>query len=273
MEENKDILIGALRGRNPDNPSERKPSEGRYTQHLEINQQGTSNTLTGVQKDNLVVEPTTICLNSKVDGRQPSVADRIYDSNGVSVAVTSGWIQNITEPQVMQVGNIVDDSNREFKNPQTGRIYSDEGLCPTLNTCQGGSREPKILAIPDATTKGYAEVAEGGCFDAAYPNSATRRGRVQEQGKVTPALCTSNEVCYYESAEPQFRIRKLTPRECFRLMGVRDYNIDKIQDAGISNSQQYKLAGNSIVVDTLFHLFRKLLIETDTQEQPQLTLF
>jgi site-specific DNA-cytosine methylase len=59
----------------------------------------------------------------------------------------------------------------------------------------------------------------------------------------------------------KFRIRKLTPRECFRLMGVDDADIDKIQASGISNSGQYKLAGNSIVVDVLFHLFRKMFIE------------
>lgn len=50
-----------------------------------------------------------------------------------------------------------------------------------------------------------------------------------------------------------YRIRKLTSREAFRLMGVSDADIDKIQAAGISESQQYKLAGNSIVVDTLLH--------------------
>ena len=57
-----------------------------------------------------------------------------------------------------------------------------------------------------------------------------------------------------------FRIRKLTPRECFRLMGMRDDDIDKIQGAGISNSQQYKLAGNSIVVDVLETIFRNLFL-------------
>lgn len=71
----------------------------------------------------------------------------------------------------------------------------------------------------------------------------------------------------------KFRIRKLTPRECFRLMGVDDKDIDKIQAAGISNSAQYKLAGNSIVVDVLFHIFRKMFIETESEETTQLSLF
>ena len=75
----------------------------------------------------------------------------------------------------------------------------------------------------------------------------------------------------------KFRIRKLTPKECFRLMGVDDKDIQTMQDAGISNSAQYKLAGNSIVVDVLFHLFRKMFIETGPDivpgEAQQLELF
>ena len=70
-----------------------------------------------------------------------------------------------------------------------------------------------------------------------------------------------------------FRIRKLTPRECFRLMGVDDTDIDRIQATGISNSAQYKLAGNSIVVDVLFHIFRKLFVQTAPENASQQTLF
>lgn len=74
--------------------------------------------------------------------------------------------------------------------------------------------------------------------------------------------------------EMRYRIRKLTPRECFRLMGVDDKDIDTIQSAGISNSQQYKLAGNSIIVDTLYHLFRKLFCDKESEEATyQQTLF
>ena len=70
----------------------------------------------------------------------------------------------------------------------------------------------------------------------------------------------------------KFRIRKLTPRECFRLMGVDDADINKMQASGLSNSAQYKLAGNSIVVDVLYHIFRKMLVETEN-ENKQPTLF
>ena len=62
-----------------------------------------------------------------------------------------------------------------------------------------------------------------------------------------------------------YRIRKLTPRECFRLMGVNDEDINKINEAGISESQQYKMAGNSIVVNVLEGIFTQLFkSETDT---------
>lgn len=73
----------------------------------------------------------------------------------------------------------------------------------------------------------------------------------------------------------KFRIRKLTPKECFRLMGVDDVDINKIQAAGISNSAQYKLAGNSIVVDVLYHQFVKAFIapEQEMRRGTELTLF
>ena len=74
----------------------------------------------------------------------------------------------------------------------------------------------------------------------------------------------------------KFRIRKLTPRECGRLMDVDDADIDKIEASGLSNSAMYKLYGNSIVVSVLYHLFRKLFIETEPDNDgtpTQLTLF
>lgn len=58
------------------------------------------------------------------------------------------------------------------------------------------------------------------------------------------------------------RIRKLTPRECLRLMDVSEPDIDKMIGSGLSNSSLYKLAGNSICISPMFHLFRKLFIET-----------
>ena len=81
---------------------------------------------------------------------------------------------------------------------------------------------------------------------------------------------------FYEDIMPVvMRIRKLTPRECFRLMGVSEPDIDKILNSGISNSACYRLAGNSIVVDVMVALFDKLLVNTEEERKfgTQLTLF
>lgn len=71
------------------------------------------------------------------------------------------------------------------------------------------------------------------------------------------------------------RIRKLTPKECFRLMGVSEPDIDKILNSGISNSACYRLAGNSIVVDVMVALFDKMFVNTKQERKvgTQLTLF
>ena len=92
--------------------------------------------------------------------------------------------------------------------------------------------------------------------------------RVYGTNKVAPALTTMQgglrEPKILESLD--YRIRKLTPRECFRLMGMRDDDIDKIQAAGISNTQQYKMAGNSICIPVLEHIFKHLFIGDDKFE-------
>jgi DNA (cytosine-5)-methyltransferase 1 len=75
--------------------------------------------------------------------------------------------------------------------------------------------------------------------------------------KVAPTLRANNpHTCIYSD----FRIKKLTPKECFRLMGMDDNDIQKIIDSGISNTQQYKLAGNSIVINVLEYIFKNLFI-------------
>lgn len=173
---------------------------------------------------------------------------------------------------------------RDDKGKVTNRHAVDIANCVTkekASNTQNYVAEP--LRIPQATKQGYIEVQEGGVFDGSYPTSTTRRGRVQEGGEVSPTLLTSGDnINRYEGmqveqiddkiVETTYRIRKLTPRECFRLMGVDDKDIDTIQASGVSNSQQYKMAGNSIVVDCLYHLFRKMFTETQSEDR-QLTLF
>ena len=156
------VAIGASRGRNPENPSDR--TVGTPTQQrLELNSQGTSNTITTVQKDNYVVEAKAIEL-----GYYP------YPNSD--------------------------------KKHQSNVVYSAEGISPTLDTMQGGNRQPKILS-------------------------------------------------------EDIRIRKLTPLECWSLMGFDKEDFFKAQKSGVSNTQLYKQAGNSIVVDVLERIFKNLYRE------------
>ena len=111
---------------------------------------------------------------------------------------------------------------------------------------------------------------------SVHPNSHALEFKGQESIKqdAAPSLRATDYKaphCVWEKS-PSYRIRKLTPRECFRLMGVTEADIDKIQQSGVSQSQQYKMAGNSIVVDCLYHMFRKMFTETACESQ-QLSLF
>jgi DNA (cytosine-5)-methyltransferase 1 len=76
-----------------------------------------------------------------------------------------------------------------------------------------------------------------------------------------------------ELQNKRYRIRKLTPRECFRLMDVCESDIDKIQASGVSESQQYKMAGNSIVISVMAGIFKNLYSTNQEEQEGQLTLF
>ena len=182
--------------------------------------------------------------------------------DGVAKAISTlaGSLQTdnfIIEPRVMQVGNIWPDTEK-FKNRTMGRVYNPDGISPTINCCGGGDREPKIVE---------PKIIKRGNYSPSGHNASTI---VDVQG-IAPTVM-ENHGTVTAIVEKGFRIRKLTPRECFRLMGLEDCDIDKIQSTGISNSQQYKLAGNSIVVDVLYHLFRKLFVEMGNEKE-QMTLF
>ena len=100
-------------------------------------------------------------------------------------------------------------------------------------------------------------------FDASYPNSKTRRGRVQEGGTICPTITAGGMKIYrIEVSEEmsKYRIRKLTPNECWRLMGFSDEAFKKAEAVN-SRSQLYKQAGNSIVVDCLVHILKNLKLE------------
>lgn len=185
-------------------------------------------------------------LNSSQDGV-------VIDENGIAPTHTAG---HGNTPKVLKIGNI-----NPSGNGMNGSVYSENGLSPTLTTNKG---EGSKVAIKQATKQGYIECEIGGIADLSYPDSKTRRGRVQDNGNTCPTItATETGICRIEPKERGFkansiRIRKLTPKETFRLMGFSDENFDAAQKAGISNSQLYKQAGNSIVVDVLYYIYVEL---------------
>ena len=132
----------------------------------------------------------------------------------------------------------------------------------------------KTLKIKANNKKGYYELKEGGIIDLTYPSSTTRRGRVQGKGEISPSLTVSGELHRIEKAAINYRIRKLTPRECWRLMGFNDEEFSKAEKV-CSNSQLYKQAGNSIVVDVLCYIFKNIIdaIENPEKIKGQTTIF
>lgn len=208
-------VICASRGRNPDNPSNRE--KGCNTeQTLELKKDGCSNTLTTVQKDNMVLEPKIKNIGS-INGHQSGnvlhydsdlspclcVAGHVEPQKIMQPVIVGGEIPMVidTEPvTIKRLGNLYDEN---AGGARAGNVYAPNGLAPALQTAQGGNRQPLM----------------------------------------------------YE----EYRIRKLTPRECFRLMGFTDTDFDKIK--GISNTQLYKMAGNSIVVNVLEAIFKQLFKE------------
>ena len=128
----------------------------------------------------------------------------------------------------------------------SGMITYSDSLDNTTNL------QDKCLNIKEATKKGYKESYDGDSVNLEQPNSKTRRGRVGNQ--VAQTLTTSCN----QGVVNNYRIRKLTPKECWRLMGFDDEDFEKASQVN-SNAQLYKQAGNSIVVQVLEVIFRELL--------------
>lgn len=193
------IQIAAMRGRMP----ETNGTDKHFEQRLEVNREGVSNTLTGVQKDNLLIE------------------------QDVSHCVRVG-----------------------------GHGSLDRHSWDIVRVKPAGA-----LAVNVATKKGYDIAQAGDYVNVSYPNCKTKRGRVGKSVAQT-VTCGENSAVVTDS----IRIRKLTPRECLRLMGWADAQIDKIQAAGVSATQQYKQAGNGIVVQVLEAIFRNLFLNRKSED-------
>ena len=192
-------------------------------------------------------------------------ANRVYDKNNLCPTIPTcagGGIQPkiIEETKccvAMRGRNPDNPSDRTRGAKMEQRLeMNKEGLVNTLTTVQ---KDNLCLEIKQATKEGSIKCKVGGCYDASYPESKTRRGRVQEGGDVTPTITAQGgeNINYVET---QYRIRKLTPKECWRLMGYTDADFDKASAVN-SNTQLYKEAGNAIVKQVLMAIFLQLGIQ------------
>ena len=176
-------------------------------------------------QNRLIITDKTLTKNvigtTKPSFRTIGRRDSVYSENSImGTLVATDYKQ---PKQILETNRCVKVGDLNYYPYETSnRIYSKEGISPTLTTMQGGNTEPKI----------------------AEPIAAV-----------------------IESEAKSFRVRKLTPRECYRLMGFTDEQFDRSQ-AFSSDSQLYKQAGNSIVVDVLYYIFGKLFeVDTETRKE------
>ena len=179
------------------------------------------------------------------NGTSKGTKSVVYGSGGVVGTLTATDYKEPKQVAIKQFGILQPNFN------QCGVVYETDGIAPTIRAYQGGGLEPKIR-VKEATSKGYAEAEVGDSVNLSHPNSKTRRGRVGKQVANTLLTGESQGVI-----EPDFRIRKLTPRECWRLQGFPDWAFDKAQEVN-SNSQLYKQAGNSVTVNVIVAIAKEL---------------
>lgn len=261
-------VVGAMRGRNPEDPSDRTagvPTE----QRLEINEKGLCNALTTVQKDNLVIEedkqdyvsrrynefieekgyvPEMFVAYNKTEIKDvaPTLTGQCSSPSGSS-AVLKLEVEDVKVLAPNNWGHKAGDGT-------ITRERTEKEIVPALQASAGQTQQ-SYLKVKVANKKGYEEASPGDYVNITYPGSKTKRGRVGN-GVAHTLTCGDGNAVITENV----RIRKLTPRECLRLMGWKDEQIDKIVAAKISGTQQYRQAGNGIVVQVLESIFKALFL-------------
>jgi len=242
-------------------------------QQLEIREDECCNTITTVLKDNLVMEMKPDVLGFIDHGTGQHQSNIVYHTDSVSPAITTiqGGTQQIKiaeeVSEEMDKIKIKCANSQGFKECEVGgvfdsafpsadrhsRVIDNGNVSPTLTAEVNGVCA--VVGVKQATNQGYIECEVGGVANMAYPESELRHGRVIDKGQVSPTLQAGEpSVCKIESP---IAIRKLTPRECWRLMDFEDDQFDRAEKVN-SSTQLYKQAGNSIVVACLEAIFSQL---------------
>ena len=178
---------------------------------------------------------------------------RVYDADGVACTQTAGAGGRggktglyLIPPQKP----FVDLCTGHPKQTDTARCLTARYGQTTLSNHRG--ERSGVLLIKEATKKGYKEALPGDSVDLGFAGSNTRRGRVGRD--IAHTLETS---CIQGIVENGGRIRRLMPRECLRLQGFEEWQIDRIL-AIQSDAQAYKQAGNSVTVHVIEAIAKRI---------------
>jgi DNA-cytosine methyltransferase len=241
-------------------------------QQLEVRKDDISNTVTTVGKDSLIfvggIKTGDMWFeDGKELGRNFPQGNRIYDSEGIACSQTAqgGGLGSYTGLYKVEENNskqqFIENKYKEFIdengyvpdmfNPYNKTEITD--IAPTQTTQCGSTTSSAAILVKNATKQGYIEAEVGDSINIQFPDSNTRRGRVQKG-----VAGTLETACNQATLTSDFRIRKLTPKECWRLMGFDDEDINRCKQVGLSDTQLYKQAGNSIVVNVLEYIFKEL---------------
>ena len=218
-------------------------SNTRYRSHDVVDSCGVSKTITaseGVKVNSLI--GIGVLGNTSNTGHH---TEDVLDEKGLSKTLTAASFKHPVQiaTEVKQVGNI-SHSTSFGGNPQTGRVYDESGLSPTLNTMQGGGREPKVLVEP--------------CLTPDRVNKRQNGRRFKNNDEPSFTLTAADRHGILLSNGKTYVIRKLTPLECWRLQGFTDEQFNKAKEAGVSNSQLYKQAGNAVTIPVVEAIGEKL---------------
>lgn len=203
------------------------------------------------------------------DGISPCLTTHSGGENSPHVIQPFGIDKSCNKPRKIDIANciIAREDSGVSNHKAKGTAIAIPVLTPYVETptTSGGGE----IKVKEAVKKGYTEATKGDSINFAFPNSKLRRGRVGKQ--VAQTLDTScNQAAVVEIAEDckawaiwsdkyncYLAIRKLTPRECFRLQGWQDEYFERAEQFN-SNSQLYKQAGNGVTVTVIQHIAERM---------------
>jgi len=210
----------------------------------------------------------------------------VHDTSGIIGAI--GAMEYKQPKQILVKGQVSNEGS------QAGKVYGEEGIFPTICAGTHGYANGNVL-VKEATKKGYAEANEGDSINLERPNSKTRRGRGHQQANTLTTSCNqavvlpciaasrgrytsensteqrleinktgnSNTITTVQKDNllltPQSRIRRLTPKECWRLQGIDDSITNKVMASKTSDTQMYRGAGDACTVNVIYEIAKRLI--------------